>query len=971
MSNHPPTKYPSAPSVRAQSEGSTQEAPWQTAMRYFTDIYANGSQQPPQGGGHPTTAEGPLSDLQKALTGWMGDRTVVRASVTVESSSASNSTAARDEQQSPLSKALDYLSLTVFAPEMLPSSDSRSSMGVTVVRPPSRSCLRDVRSAPRVSARSAVSAPARPLGHQRYHHPRPVQAPRLSAPAIRNRYRLKVVPSAVQRKARPPPRRAPSSTPSQLSLPSSQSFPQCHYVNFPDGRPACCVLLPPSAPPSCCSECRCGNRFPDPLEIFRTFSLAYNTFRLQQSPFGMTSLSPYWPMPQHPYYYYPPGPIVMPFQTWMDSRSADSSRECKECEREERKRRLAPAKAMHDFSTLVQVVPKGKRSSQKAGKNRALSNREAIDTVPSKMSNSAIEPPATVAPGQELVRKELQLLSESIDADPDVPASPAAPEDSQAIQQMTVDGSKEVPKAMPSAEADTAERAASPSTPKATSPSATSPQQPAEALSQVQPHLVGVMPARQANEEHCSPEPKAQELAGPESTRAAIEPRLPSPEQSRAHEGMQPGVHEKKQPAVQGKQLGEHEDKHLAMQGKQTGAHEEKQSPKQEGQPGAEKGKPNTPEKQHAAAEELESPGAHEVHRPGTQEERRPGEKEEKVLGEHGGGRPGVMQPAAQGKQPGKHEGNQAGSEVCSPLDPTPSPGQQHSSTNKGLATENMAASPSQGRPPAQKSPETRTSAPQSPSSPAALPEHSTTEFSPELTIAPPRDLLRPPDDPGTGAKPLSPNVARQNAPEEGDNESIAGGPIAANTAAVARDGDDNSDGPSEKSSDEAGAVETASQHPDHGDKAEEHLGHQEESSNGHHIVDMMHAEGSKPDEHAIGIEPANGALPAPGNEAKPEENAAHAEQGDQKPGGAGAATAPSPPNNINGAIMNCACVVVIAIIVVLVYSIVSSTTAKPPQHGAGVATPRVTLMFDIEHYNGSYVKADEEETTHIDTLDI
>ncbi|KAH8030086.1 hypothetical protein HPB51_006518 [Rhipicephalus microplus] len=256
MSDQLPTKSASAPA--AQSEGSTQEAPWQAAMRYFTEYYTNASQQPPQGGGHSTIAEGPLSDLQKAFKGWMGDRTVVRTSVTVESSSASNSTSARDEQPSPLSKALDYLSLTVFAPEMLPSSDSRSSMGVTVVRPPSRSCLRDVRSAPSISARGAVSAPARHFGHKQYHQPRLVPAPRLSAPAIRNRYRLKMVPSAVRRKQRPPPRRAPSSTHSQISLPSSRSCTQCHFVNFPDGRPACCVLLPPSASPSCCSECRCG-----------------------------------------------------------------------------------------------------------------------------------------------------------------------------------------------------------------------------------------------------------------------------------------------------------------------------------------------------------------------------------------------------------------------------------------------------------------------------------------------------------------------------------------------------------------------------------------------------------------------------------------------------------------------------------------------------------------------------------------
>ncbi|KAL1466898.1 hypothetical protein MTO96_042429 [Rhipicephalus appendiculatus] len=237
-----------------------------------------------------------------------------------------------------------------------------------------------------------------------------------------------------------------------------------------------------------------------------------------------------------------------------------------------------------------------------------------------------------------------------------------------------------------------------------------------------------------------------------------------------------------------------------------------------------------------------------------------------------------LWQPTAHGEQPGKHEGSQAGSEVCSPSDPRLSP-QQHSNTNKGHATENTAASPNQGLSPAQQSPETPTSAPQSPSLAAELPGHST-EFSPELVGAAPKNMSRPPDVPGTGAKPLSPSIA------------IAEGPVATNTAAVAQD---NSDSPLEKSPNEASPVKTASQHPDHSDKAKEHLAHQEDSSNEHHIVDMMHAEGSKPNECADGIEPASGAPPAPDDGAKPEENAAHAEHGDQKPAGAGHATAASP----------------------------------------------------------------------------
>ncbi|KAH8030088.1 hypothetical protein HPB51_006520 [Rhipicephalus microplus] len=192
------------------------------------------------------------------------------------------------------------------------------------------------------------------------------------------------------------------------------------------------------------------------------------------------------------------------------------------------------------------------------------------------------------------------------------------------------------------------------------------------------------------------------------------------------------------------------------------------------------------------------------------------------------------------------------------------------------------------------------------------LPEPSTTEFSPELVTVSPEDASQPPNILGTGAKPLESGVAMQNVPEQGNKESMAEGPVATNAAAVPQD-HDNGDGPSEKSSEEAAAVETASQRSDHRDKAAV-LAHQEDSTNEHHIVDMMHAEGSKQDEHAVGIEPASGAPPASGDGAKPEENAAHAEQGDQRPAGGGGATTASPPNNINGAIMTCACAVVIVI---------------------------------------------------------
>ncbi|KAH8030087.1 hypothetical protein HPB51_006519 [Rhipicephalus microplus] len=68
----------------------------------------------------------------------------------------------------------------------------------------------------------------------------------------------------------------------------------------------------------------------------------------------MTSFSPFWPMAQHPYYYYPPGPIVMPFQTWMESRSTDSSRECKGVRTREKN---APCGACQDHARLLDAGP--------------------------------------------------------------------------------------------------------------------------------------------------------------------------------------------------------------------------------------------------------------------------------------------------------------------------------------------------------------------------------------------------------------------------------------------------------------------------------------------------------------------------------------------------------------------------------------------------------------------------------------
>ncbi|XP_054924592.1 uncharacterized protein [Dermacentor andersoni] len=574
MSDQPPTKYASEPSVPTQSEGGEQEeqqeSPWQTALKYFNEIYVNGSQQPPQGG--PSTVDGPLSGLQKALD-WMADRTLVRTSVTLESGSASNSTAARDEQ-SPLSKALDYVSLTVFAPEMLPSSDGRSSIGVTVVRPPSRSCLRDVRSAP--SIKSADSAPARSRS-ERY-RPRP-SAPQLPAPAIRNRYRLKLVPSAVQR--RRPPQRATATasraTQSEVSLPSSQSGPQYQYLSFADGQPSCCVVLPSSTPlpyneRSCCSECRCGNRFPDPLEIFRTFSQAYRAFGLQQNPFGMTCLLPYWPMPQHPYYFYPPGPIVPPLETWTSSRSSDSSCVCEQCEQEAKQRRLAPAKAVHDFSTLVQAAPKGKQIPQRPSK-KSLSKRKVAavtDATSSKPADGTEKSPVNVPEGPEVTRKESQP-SDSIGSDAD---QTAAPKGSRTIQQPannqpghSTARSGEAPKVMQSAR--TAEHTTSPEEPKATSASVAPPLQPAEALAQVQPLVDGVLPVAQSHVHDGSLEPQVQPPL------ASVQHSLPSTEQSAAVEGMQTGVHEEKQPSMQEKQ---EKKKQPAAQGNQPDRHKKKQA---------------------------------------------------------------------------------------------------------------------------------------------------------------------------------------------------------------------------------------------------------------------------------------------------------------------------------------------------------------------------------------------------------
>lgn len=146
---------------------------------------------------------------------------------------------------------------------------------------------------------------------------------------------------------------------------------------------------------------------------------------------------------------------------------------------------------------------------------------------------------------------------------------------------------------------------------------------------------------------------------------------------------------------------------------------------------------------------------------------------------------------------------------------------------------------------------------------------------------------------------------------------------------------------------------------------------HESSRSNAEHIVDMMHAEDSKMDEHAVDMEPAGGVQPAPGDGTKPGENVADVKQEDKKPAEAAPdAVTASPPNNLNGAIMNCACVIAIAIILVVVYSIMTSNTAKPAEENVAAGTPRVTLMFDIEHYNISQIKADEEETTHINPIE-
>ncbi|KAH7975135.1 hypothetical protein HPB49_024387 [Dermacentor silvarum] len=866
MSDQPPTKYPSAPSLPTQSEGNPQEAPWQTALKYFTEVYVNGPQQTPQG--EPSTAAGPLSGLQKAL-GWMADRALVRTSVTVESGSASNSTTARDEQ-SPLSKALDYVSLTVFAPEMLPSSDARSSMGVTVVRPPSRSCLREVRSAPSIP--SADSARARSLA-QRY-QPRP-SAPQLSAPAVRNRYRLKLVPSAVQR--RRSPQRATSTTSratqSDVSLLSSRSGPQYHYLSFADGQPSCCVVLPSSAPPpyqerSCCSECRCANRFPDPLEIFRTFSLAYRAFGLQQNPFGMTSLLPYWPMPQQPYYFYPPGPIVPPFDTWMSSRSSDSSCVCEQCEREARQRRLAPAKAVHDFSTLVQVAPKGKRPPQMPNM-KSLSKRKAAAVTyatPSKPSDGAEKGLVQGTQGPEVAKMESQLVGESIESDAD---QPAVPKDSETVQQPSNNQpdhstarSKEVPKVMQSAITATAEHTTSPEGPKATSAPVAPPLQPAEALAKVQPHLDGVLSTAQPHAQHGSLGPQVQGSAGSVSTEVTtVHHGLPSTEQSAVVEGLQPGVHEEKQP----------------------GTHEEKQ-------PGAQ-------DKRQAVAPDEKQPSA---------------QKESQ---------PAAKQPAAQENQPDRHEGKQAEAEV-SPLDPNVLPGQQ-SDTSQDPATASMAASPKQGPSVTQPS-ETHLSVPQPSNLQATIPDHSTAEFSPSpvtvksmpdvdtspvtvksmpdvdtspvtvksmpdvdtspVTVksmpgvdtlppsnVPRSDSLLPDSIPETNAEPLQPEDGMQNAPEEGDNEGMMEGPIATGTtaAAVVHDGDDSSDDPSEKinaaDNEEPSMADTISKRSNQSEEAGELHEHQDDSSNAEHIVDMLQPDFPTSNEQAINIEPAADVQPAHG----------------------------------------------------------------------------------------------------------
>ncbi|KAK8787810.1 hypothetical protein V5799_022410, partial [Amblyomma americanum] len=467
MSGQPPTQTSSAPSLPAQSESGPQESPWQAALKYFntaTNPNEATSQNPPSAGG-------PFSRLQSAL-GYLADRALVQTSITIESSSdataSSSATAGGREQPSPIAKALDYVSLSVFAPEMIRSSSSSSSIGVTIVRPLSRSCLRDVRSTPNLVANvPGVSQQRRPPG------------PRASVPTVRSRYRLRLVPSTP---GQPEPPRPVTPTQSEASVtsvtttqPSYQSG-QYYYACNASGQPSSYYVLLPSGASSCrqehscCSECRCGYRYPDPLEIFRTFSMQMNSYRNfgLQNPFGMSSILPYWPLPQHPYYFYPPGPIVPSFQTWLSSRSSNSNSsrdsgrgQCEQCAWEARQKRASPAKAVRDFSTLVQAAPSGQQPLRLKNKvPRKCAKFEGQPVIASAMgvqaAGAGVKAVAQEAQGPEASTKASEFLGKPIESDPgQMTAAAPVPPDFLATRKTT---DKEELQAPPGSAAATVEQ---------------------------------------------------------------------------------------------------------------------------------------------------------------------------------------------------------------------------------------------------------------------------------------------------------------------------------------------------------------------------------------------------------------------------------------------------------------------------------------------------------------------------------
>ncbi|KAH9363842.1 hypothetical protein HPB48_020868 [Haemaphysalis longicornis] len=363
MSEQLPARHSSAPTLPTRSDNAPLDFLSQLAQRYFGNVYANDGQPPLQ---HEDQQP---STLQNAL-GYLADRALLRTSITIGSDTAD----AGNQEPSPLAKAADYVSRSLFAPEMLDSSSSGSSIGVTIVRPPSRSCLRSARST--INVTDAADDEPNP----------PKRVPR-TASGSRVQYRVRLIPSSDRQRAA-----------STQSLPPG-SGPD-YYVYLPGMRSWGKLLTPSASCLQCHPECSCLG----PMDAYRAASAQMNPY----GSFGMSSTLPFWPLPQYPYHYYSPSATVPPFQAWASGqRGTESSTDgagstncvqckweasqwpsphassnclqckweesqwpsphagskCVQCRWEAGQWPSSPAGAFRDFSTLVQAANQGQSSA--------------------------------------------------------------------------------------------------------------------------------------------------------------------------------------------------------------------------------------------------------------------------------------------------------------------------------------------------------------------------------------------------------------------------------------------------------------------------------------------------------------------------------------------------------------------------------------------------------------------------------